>query len=80
MPGPQHQLGWRLLAEFSVIVLGVLVALGVDSWVERRADQAAEREALEGLRDDLILNIEDLGEVSAGNFVQVARLEWLRSR
>jgi hypothetical protein len=26
------------------------------------------------------LNIEDLGEVSAGNFVQVARLEWLRSR
>jgi hypothetical protein len=73
------RLRWRLLAEFAVIVLGVLVALAVDSWAETRSDRVSERQALEALRADLLLNAEDLGQLSAVNNVQVARLEWLRN-
>jgi hypothetical protein len=73
------KLRWRLLAEFSVIVLGVLVALAVDSWVGGRADLQRETQALLGLRADLLINTADLSELSEANAVQVARLEWLRS-
>jgi hypothetical protein len=43
----------RLLAEFLVIVVGVLVALGVDEWRQARDDQALEEEYLGRLRHDL---------------------------
>jgi len=72
------RLRWRLFGEFSVIVLGVLVALAVDSWVETRSERARERQALEALRADLLLNAGDLGSLSEVNAVQVARLQWLR--
>jgi len=42
----------RLGAEFSVIVIGVLVALGVESWREDVADRALELEYLERLKND----------------------------
>ena len=44
----------RLAAEFVVIVLGVLVALGADQWVANRADRATEHEYLERLLDDVV--------------------------
>jgi hypothetical protein len=43
----------RLVAEFLVIVVGVLVALGVDSWAGDRADRVLEREYLHRLLDDV---------------------------
>jgi hypothetical protein len=43
----------RLLSEFAVIVLGVLVALAADGWMSDRADRAAEREYLERLLADV---------------------------
>ena len=50
--------GWRplasrLVAEFFVIVLGVLVALGVDEWREGQAEVRREIEYLESLAQDL---------------------------
>jgi hypothetical protein len=42
----------RLSAEFAVIVVGVLVALGVESWREDVADRTLELEYLERLRND----------------------------
>jgi hypothetical protein len=49
----------RLAAEFFVIVIGVLVALGVDSWTTDRAERVLEREYLQRLLDDVHY---DLGE------------------
>ncbi len=49
----------RLVAEFLVIVVGVLVALGVDSWASDRADRVLERDYLHRLLDDVRY---DLGE------------------
>ena len=69
----------RLVAEFGVIVLGVLVALAVDSWVGQRAQREDERQALETLRADLVLSSQDLRDVSAETAVQVARLNWLQN-
>jgi hypothetical protein len=45
--------GKRLAAEFMVIVVGVLVALAVDSWVQRGEDRQQEQVFLTALRDDL---------------------------
>jgi hypothetical protein len=42
----------RTSAEFAVIVVGVLVALGVESWREDVADRALELEYLERLKND----------------------------
>ena len=43
----------RALGEFAVIVLGVLVALAVDSWVQEQRDRVAERDALLRLIEDV---------------------------
>lgn len=50
----------RLLAEFGVIVVGVLVALGVDSWAAARQDRALEAEYLGRLLDDVRYDIDEL--------------------
>jgi len=42
----------RAVAEFTVIVLGVLVALGFESWREDVADRALELEYLERLHSE----------------------------
>lgn len=46
--------GLRLLAEFGVIVVGVLVALVAESWWQGRQEAAQERENLEVLAGDLL--------------------------
>ena len=44
----------RALAEFAVIVLGVLVALAADAWNDRRLDRLEEHEYLSRIHSDLI--------------------------
>jgi hypothetical protein len=46
----------RVTLEFGLIVLGVLCALAVDSWAERRGERAAGRSYLIRLEDDLSYN------------------------
>ena len=50
---PRARRTTRVLTEFAVIVVGVLVALGVDSWNEGRAERDMERSYLEALANDL---------------------------
>jgi hypothetical protein len=55
------QIPWpRLVAEFLVIVVGVLVALGVDQWVQDRQDRALEAEYLERLIEDVRYDLDEL--------------------
>lgn len=55
MSGPRHRslLTWSLLAEFVVIVAGVLAALAVDEWRESRQEREIERELLASFVHDL---------------------------
>ena len=48
------------MAEFVVIVVGVLVALALDSWVSDRSERRMEREYLARLLDDVVQNVEEL--------------------
>jgi hypothetical protein len=58
------RLNWRLLiGEFVVIVVGVLMALWVDDWRARRADQALARHLVESVADDLRADITELEAV-----------------
>ena len=48
------KLDWRYgVGEFVIVVMGVLVALGVDSWNDVRRDDDLEREYLSALKADL---------------------------
>jgi len=46
----------RLAAEFLVVVVGVLVALGVDRWVAAMDERELESSFLTALRDDFVVN------------------------
>jgi hypothetical protein len=65
------------VAEFAVIVLGVLVALGVDSWASGRDAAVRELELLESLREDLRVSIASLQDDQAFTRGREATLEWL---
>jgi hypothetical protein len=56
-----------MVAEFLVIVVGVLVALtlSVDSWVSWRQDRALEVEYLERLLEDVEYDLSEIGSVEA---------------
>jgi hypothetical protein len=43
----------RVAGEFALIVVGVMVALAGDSWLEARSQQSLEREYLERIAADL---------------------------
>ena len=52
----------RLIAEFFVIVIGVLVALGVDEFMQGREDRSSERAYLLGITEDLRQDSVELSE------------------
>jgi hypothetical protein len=56
---------FRLAAEFVVIVVGVLVALGVDSWATSQRERALESEYLARLLDDVRFDLEELAMVDS---------------
>jgi hypothetical protein len=62
--GTGRRVWLRAGGEFVVIVLGVLVALGVDSWVSSRDDRAQEREYLARLLDDVRYDLAEIDYVS----------------
>ena len=75
--GPARALFLRLLAEFTVIVLGVLVALGADSWLADRESAKREVELLRSLATDLRGSLADLEEDQDQTREREATLEWL---
>jgi hypothetical protein len=49
------------VAEFVVIVVGILVALAGDAWWEGRVERREEREAIASLEDEFTASLRDLG-------------------
>jgi hypothetical protein len=66
----------RLAGEFVVIVVGVLVALGVDGYAEGRAERDRETDALVTLRADLTASLEDLRRDNQGTLGRSQTLTW----
>ena len=65
--GTRSRLAARFLGEFTVIVVGVLVALALDSWVDDRAARQDETEARILLRSEFELNSARLDTVRAAH-------------
>lgn len=55
----------RAIGEFLVIVVGVLVALAVDSWASSRSDRVLEQEYLSRLLDDVRYDLSEIDFVTA---------------
>ena len=55
-----RKLAGRLIGEFVVIVLGVLVALGVDDWNQERSDRELEINLLDRMQSELLADGADL--------------------
>jgi hypothetical protein len=55
----------RLAAEFAVIVIGVLVALGVDGWATGQRERALESDYLARLLDDVQFDLQELAMVDS---------------
>jgi len=48
------------VAEFVIVVVGVLAAFAVENWRQSRSDTSAERHLLEGIVSDLTRDLQDL--------------------
>jgi hypothetical protein len=69
---------WRRgIAEFLIIVIGVLVALAVDRWNQSRDERAQEREYLERLYEDVQADTATLSSILAGLVEKQESLESL---
>lgn len=61
----------RVLLELALIVVGILIALGVDSWIDDRRDARTERQYLEQLTHDLDRDLVVLEEAQRFEQAQV---------
>jgi hypothetical protein len=69
-------LALRLVGEFGVIVLGVLVALTLEGWYGDRLDAERETDLLQSLAADLNLSRDSLVSENTKHSNRVATLEW----
>ena len=56
-----------LLLEPTLLVVGILLALGVDGWLERRREAAVAAQSLELVRTDLMQLVEQADELESYN-------------
>jgi hypothetical protein len=56
----RSELRGRLIGEFVVIVLGVLVALAVDDWNQERSDRELEINLLDRMQSEVLADGADL--------------------
>lgn len=70
----------RWMAEFVLIVVGVLAALAVEDWRESRGDRERETHLLEGVRSDLARDLTDLDGSVRSAFARMAAADDLLAR
>jgi hypothetical protein len=75
----RRELAGRLAAEFAIIVLGVLVALGVDDWRSGQADLEREAYFLSSLIEDLEADLIDFQAAHANAQARIAAASFLIS-
>lgn len=66
-----NQRDWvSILIEFFLVIIGILIALQLDQWNDRRKDHLHEHELLETVRDDIRLDIINI-ENAAASYLKV---------
>ncbi len=75
----RRELTGRLAAEFAIIVLGVLVALGVDDWRSGQADLKREAYFLDSLIEDLEADLVDFQAAYANAQARIAAASFVIS-
>ena len=75
----RRELAGRLAAEFAIIVLGVLVALGVDDWRSGQADLKRETYFLDSLIEDLEADLVDFQAAHANAQARIAAASFVIS-
>ena len=65
----------RGIAEVVIVVLGILIAFGLDSWWDARKAAAWERVELQSLREEFTANVEHIGNVLGAHEKTVAGVE-----
>ena len=75
----RRELAGRLAAEFAIIVLGVLVALGVDDWRAGQSDHRREAYFLGSLIEDLEADIVDFQAAHANAQARIAAASFVIS-
>lgn len=61
--------------EILLVVIGILIALQIDSWNDDRLDRVQEREYLASMLDDLAVDARRIDEAVAGNSILLAGLD-----
>ena len=70
-----RELRWgHVVVELALLVVGILVALAVDGWIDGRREARVERQYLELLVRDLERDLEMLADVVAFENAQIARV------
>ena len=68
-----REMRWsHVVVELALLIAGILIALGVDGWIDGRRDVRVERQYLELLVRDLDSDLEVLAEISAFEEAQAA--------
>ena len=70
----------RMAAELTVIVAGVLIALGAQSWWEQRGVETDRRNAIEAISDDLVAASASLAGSTARIDTVAGDIRWLLDR
>ncbi|HSG48659.1 MAG TPA: hypothetical protein VLA43_12640, partial [Longimicrobiales bacterium] len=67
-----------LFLELTLLVVGILLALGVDGWLERRREAAVAAQSLELVRNDLVQLMEQADELEDYNrrVLEAASVVW----
>ncbi len=82
MPKPKTPASSWILAEIGIVVVGILIAFGLNSWWEGRATAEQERSHLSALQADFTRNVERLHHLAdsqdrvsraSGELLQIAR-------
>jgi len=74
---PKYSLVVRVSAEFLVIVVGILIALALDSWNQERMDRALGQEYLQRLIGDLRADVAQADQLLEGLHAKSAGLIFL---
>lgn len=65
------------IGEILLVVIGILIALQIDSWNDDRLDRQQEREYLASMVNDLRVDSGEIGETVHGNTILMERLDRL---
>jgi hypothetical protein len=73
----RHQDWFTVFVETMIVVLGVFIGLQVNNWNEARADRQREAVYLQGLAQDIRIDIDDIDEIIRVSTLRMSAMSYL---